>query len=274
MTGDAKRIQILAVSARELIDLERYERRAFSRENSRSRLLTPWPRAFEVARLRSGRTELVLTDDNERVAASPATRHGHGQSARGGDGIGDGSAVNGQPMSRGDASQGSARPSRQFCSGADAKGSRRGRRASRARRIARVLAFACIAAIAVLSLVPGGERPHTGAPGRVEHFVAHGGTGFLLALGYLGWRQRLVASIALAAASGVFEILRNFIPGRSPSLFDALASTGGLTLGTAVGVILTAALAWDRADGLLNADRGAAFRPALPFRRRHDPWDD
>ena len=79
---------------------------------------------------------------------------------------------------------------------------RHGRRASRARRIARVLAFACIAAIAVLSLLPGAERPHTGAPGRVEHFVAYGGTGFLLALGYLGWRQRLVAWIGLAAASG------------------------------------------------------------------------
>ena len=126
----------------------------------------------------------------------------------------------------------------------------------------------------ILSLVPGAERPHTGAPGRAEHFVAYGGTGFLLALGYLGWRQRLVAWIGLAAASGVFEILQNFIPGRSPSLFDALASTGGLTLGTAVGVILTAALAWDRADGLLNADRGAAFRPALPFRRRRDPGND
>ena len=110
--------------------------------------------------------------------------------------------------------------------------------------------------------------------GEFEHFFAYGGTGFLLALGYLGWRQRLVAWIGLAAASGVFEILQNFIPGRSPSLFDALASSGGLTLGMAVGVILTAALAWDRADGLLNANRGAAFLPALPFRRRHDPGDD
>ncbi len=215
-----------------------------------------------------------MTDDNERLATSPATMHGHGPSTRGGDGIGDGSAVNGPPMSRSDASQGSAPPSRQFRSGADAKDSRQGRRASRARRIARVLAFACIAAIAVLSLLPGAERPHTGAPGRAEHFIAYGGTGLLLALGYLGGRQRLVAWIGLAAASGLFEILQNFIPGRSPSLFDALAGAGGLTLGMAVGVILTAALAWDRADGLLTADRGAAFLPALRFRRRHDLGND
>ena len=217
---------------------------------------------------------MVLTGDNERVATSPATKQSRRRSARGGDGIGDGSAVNGPPMSRSDARQGSAKPSRQFCSGADANDTRQGRRASRARRIAHVLAFACIAAIAVLSLLPGAERPHTGAPGRFEHFVAYGGTGFLLALGYLGRRQRLVAWISLAGASGVFEILQNFIPGRSPSLFDALASTGGLTLGMAVGVILTAALAWDRADGVLNIDRGAAFLPALRFRRRHDPGND
>ena len=222
--------------------------------------------------MHSGRTELVLTDDNERVATSPATRHGRRRSARGRDrrwfgGQGAADVAN-------DARQGSAPPSRQFCSDADANDTRHGRRASRARIIARALAFACIAAIAVLSLLPGSERPHTGAPGRVEHFVAYGGTGFLLALGYLGWRQRLVASIALAAASGAFEILQNFIPGRSPSQFDALASTGGSALGTAVGVILTAALAWDRSDGLLNADRGAAFRPALPLRRRHEPGND
>jgi VanZ family protein len=153
-------------------------------------------------------------------------------------------------MSRSDAREGSAQPSRQFCSGADANDSRHGRRASRARKVARVLAFACIAAIAVLSLLPGAERPHTGAPGRAEHFIAYGATGFLLALGYLGRRQRRVAWIGLAAASGVFEILQNFIPGRSPSLFDALTSAGGLTCGMAAGVILTATLAWDRADGL------------------------
>ena len=228
----------------------------------------------EVARLRSGRTELVLTDDNERVAVSPATRHSRGQSARGGDGIGDGSAVNGPPMSRSDARPGFAPPSRQFCSVADANELRKvvARLAREELRVS--FAFACIAAIAVLSLVPGAERPHTGAPGRVEHFVAYGGTGFLLALGYLGWRQRLVAWIGLAGVSGVFEILQNFIPGRSPSLFDALASSGGLTLGDG---------GWrdpDRRSCLGPRGRaferrsGAAFRPALPFRRRHDPGND
>ena len=54
-------------------------------------------------------------------------------------------------------------------------------------------------------------------------------------------RQRLFAWIGLAVASGVVEILA-LVPGRSPSPFDALASTSGLTLGLALGAILATTL--------------------------------
>ena len=107
----------------------------------------------------------------------------------------------------------------------------------------RTLAWACVLAIAVLSLLPGTLRPHTTVlPGVAEHFIAYAGTGFFFALSYCGLRERLFAWIALAIASGVFEILQNFVPGRSPSPLDALASTSGLTLGLVSGVILTAVL--------------------------------
>ena len=36
-------------------------------------------------------------------------------------------------------------------------------------RMARVLVWLSVVAITVLSLLPGDYRPHTGAPGRVEH---------------------------------------------------------------------------------------------------------
>jgi hypothetical protein len=42
----------------------------------------------------------------------------------------------------------------------------------------------------------------------------------------------------------------------------------------AVGVLMTAALAWDRADGLWNANRVAELWRATPFRRRHRPEND
>lgn len=177
-------------------------------------------------------------------------------------------------MSRSGASQGAARPSRRFCPGAGADGSHSGQSAFRAQRIARPVAFACVAAIVVLSLVPGAERPHTGLPGWNEHFIAYAGTGFFVALGYVGRRQRAVAWIGLAAASGLFELLQNFVPGRSPSVFDALASASGLTCGMAVGALLTVALAWDRAAEFLHADRGAAFWRSLPLRRRHGREND
>ena len=101
--------------------------------------------------------------------------------------------------------------------------------------IFRVLAWACVPTIAILSLVPGAARPHTDLPGLAEHSIAYAGTGFFFALGYIGLQQRLCAWIGLAIAACVFEILQRFSPGRSPSLFDALASIGGLTLGLAVG---------------------------------------
>jgi VanZ family protein len=106
--------------------------------------------------------------------------------------------------------------------------------------IARPLAWACVVAIAVLSLVPGDNRPHTGLPGWGEHFIAYAGTGFLFALGYRGLHQRILALIGLAIASGAFEILQSFVPGRSASALDALASTCGAAFGLLLGAILSA----------------------------------
>jgi VanZ family protein len=99
------------------------------------------------------------------------------------------------------------------------------------RRWVRALAWLCVLTIAVLSLLPGEERPHTGLAGRLEHAIAYAGTGFFFWFGYSDPRHRALFWIGLAIASGVFEVLQNFVPGRSPSIFDALASTLGLTFG-------------------------------------------
>ena len=85
-------------------------------------------------------------------------------------------------------------------------------------------------------------RPRSGLPGRAEHFIAYAGTGVFVALGYVGRRQRVGGWLGLAAASELFEFLQNFIPGRSPSLFDAR-----------------------RAAEFLGADRGAGFWRSLRF---------
>jgi len=107
---------------------------------------------------------------------------------------------------------------------------------------ARWLAWACAIAIAILSLVPGSERPHTVLPKTAEHFAAYLGAGFFLALGYRSARQRLIGWLGLAVASGLFELLQGFIPGRSPSPLDAGASAAGLTAGMAFAAAASAAV--------------------------------
>jgi len=112
--------------------------------------------------------------------------------------------------------------------------------APRLTRLARIAGWAGIAAITILSLVPGSERPHTGFPGQAEHFAAYACTGLALGLAYLGLRERLAFWFGLATASGAFEILQIWIPGRHAKIQDAFASTAGLTTGLLIGATLAA----------------------------------
>ena len=114
--------------------------------------------------------------------------------------------------------------------------------APRLTRLAHIAGWAGIAAITILSLVPGSDRPHSGFPGQVEHFAAYACTGLALSLAYLGLWERLAFWLGLAAASGVFEILQIWIPGRGAKIQDALASTIGLTAGLVLGAMAAARL--------------------------------
>ena len=105
-----------------------------------------------------------------------------------------------------------------------------------------------LAAIVILSLVPGDARPHTGAPGEFEHFVAYLGAGFFIAARYPSPRLRLAFWAATAALSFLLEFFQQFVPGRVPDLNDALASSSGLTLGVVLGgALVGVARSW-RAD--------------------------
>ena len=107
-------------------------------------------------------------------------------------------------------------------------------------RLVRILAWLCVLAIIMLSLVPGSLRPHTMASGRFEHFLAYACAGLLFGLAYHSLRERVTMWVGLAAVSGILEILQRLIPGRSPSILDALASTSGLTLGLLFGAVASA----------------------------------
>jgi hypothetical protein len=61
--------------------------------------------------------------------------------------------------------------------------------------------WGAVATIAVLSLVPGDLRPHTEAPGYLEHVAAYFITAILLSLGYLRWSPIvIIAPLSIYAA--------------------------------------------------------------------------
>jgi hypothetical protein len=95
----------------------------------------------------------------------------------------------------------------------------------------RVAGLACIVALIVLSLVPGTERPHTGLPGQIEHFIAYCGTAGLLGLGYLTATARFGIAATLALLAVVLEIAQLWIVGRHSQFIDFAASSAGACAG-------------------------------------------
>jgi VanZ family protein len=95
--------------------------------------------------------------------------------------------------------------------------------------IIRIVAWSLAAAIVVLSLVPPGLRPETGAPHHLEHFIIFAVTGLAFGLGY---RQRSLVAPLLVAFSGAVEVVQLLVPGRharlSDFVVDALAACFGL----------------------------------------------
>lgn len=88
--------------------------------------------------------------------------------------------------------------------------------------------------IAILSLVPGYLRPHTGAPGSVEHFAAYLMVAGAFAMGLRSERSVLVIIIGLMLAAGLFELLQIDIPGRNPGFTGFVSSS----LGAWTGIVL------------------------------------
>jgi len=97
----------------------------------------------------------------------------------------------------------------------------------------RTIAWSLAAAIVVLSVVPPGLRPETGAPHHSEHFIIFAATGLAFGLGY--GKHSLVAALLVAFSGGV-ELAQLLVPGRharlSDFVVDALAACCGLLAAT------------------------------------------
>ena len=104
--------------------------------------------------------------------------------------------------------------------------------------VARAAGFCGVLGIIILSLVPGVDRPHTGLPGEVEHFIAYCLTGSALAVGFRPLVFRVVLAIGLSLLAGSMEIFQQWVPGRHPAITDAIVSSLGGLLGLAFGGLL------------------------------------
>jgi VanZ family protein len=104
--------------------------------------------------------------------------------------------------------------------------------------IARAAVLFGVLAIIALSLVPGINRPHTGLPGKAEHFIAYCATASTFALGFCSRTSRVMIALGLMLLAGLMEILQLWVPGRHPAIGDAVVSGTGALFGIAVGALL------------------------------------
>ena len=91
-----------------------------------------------------------------------------------------------------------------------------------------------VVAFAVLSLVPSELRPHTGAPGPLEHLAAYAIAAGLLTFGYDKRSQPFVIVLSLCLYAAILEIAQIWVPGRDPKFIDFAASSAGALIGFAL----------------------------------------
>jgi VanZ family protein len=102
----------------------------------------------------------------------------------------------------------------------------------------RVLTWCCVILLAVLSLLPAEEMVRTGLPGRLEHFVAYGGSAAVAMAGYGASRGVVQIIGGFWLYAGILEYLQHFSPGRHPAIEDFAASAlGALCGGLAIAVL-------------------------------------
>jgi VanZ family protein len=95
----------------------------------------------------------------------------------------------------------------------------------------RIAGWLAVAAIVVLSLLPGQDRPHSGAPGEFEHLVAYLVAAVVLGIGYPERKTQVKLAVFLMLLSGLMEICQLWIPGRNSELAGFLGSSARAIIG-------------------------------------------
>jgi hypothetical protein len=96
----------------------------------------------------------------------------------------------------------------------------------------RWFAWLLLIAVAIITLVPIGLRPVSGAPVSLERFAAFAAVGAAFCLGYP--KHRLQMLVLLIGIVGFLEVAQNYFPSRHGRLPDGLVKASGALLGGAV----------------------------------------
>lgn len=99
------------------------------------------------------------------------------------------------------------------------------------RYVTKFIGSLSIALIALLSLVPGGLRPHTGSPKQIEHFIAYTLAAAILTFGFGRSRHPMIIGAALCLYAAALEVAQTVIPDRDGNVIDFLVSSSGAVLG-------------------------------------------
>jgi VanZ family protein len=83
----------------------------------------------------------------------------------------------------------------------------------------------------VLSLLPGQDRPRSGAAGEFEHLFAYLVTAVVLGVGYPEHTSQVRLALFLVLLAGLMEICQLWIPGRHSEVSGFLGSSTGAILG-------------------------------------------
>jgi VanZ family protein len=108
-------------------------------------------------------------------------------------------------------------------------------------KLCRVSTWCCVFLLAVLSLLPAQDMVRTGMPGRVEHFIAYGGSAMVAMAGYQQTQGAFRTIGLLCIYAATLELLQHLSPGRHPSIGDFAASALGALAG-GLGILLVSRL--------------------------------
>jgi VanZ family protein len=94
--------------------------------------------------------------------------------------------------------------------------------------------------MAVLSLLPAASVPDFVVGSAYDHLLAYTAIGFCFGSSFPSLRLQLFSGFALMLGALVFELLQNFIPGRSPDISDFMASSLGAWCGLTMALLAQA----------------------------------